>query len=62
MKRSVRRLILFGLVPLWALGVACGGPPTVNVLTPAHGSFSTAANVTLTGNVQNVGFGTHTCS
>ncbi|MCX5739276.1 MAG: hypothetical protein NTZ61_12425, partial [Proteobacteria bacterium] len=28
--------------------------------TPAHGTFSTAANVTLTGNVQNVSFGAST--
>jgi len=60
MKRSVRRLMLFSLVPLWALSVACGGVPTVNILTPAHGTFSTAANVTLTGNVQNVSFGVST--
>ncbi len=60
MKRSMRRLMLLTLVPLWALGVACAGPPTVNILTPAHGTFSTAANVTLTGNVENVAFGTYT--
>ncbi len=60
MKRSVRRLMLCSLVPLWALSVACGGVPTVNILTPAHGTFSTAANVTLTGNVQNVSFGVST--
>ena len=60
MKPQLRRLVLTALVPLWALGVACGGVPTVNILTPAHGTFSTAANVTITGNVQNVSFGAST--
>ncbi len=60
MKRSLRRLVLFGLMPLLAIGAACGGAPTVTILTPAHGTFSTASNVTLTGNVQYVSFGTYT--
>ncbi len=53
MKRNLRRLSLV-LAPLWLLSLACGGSPTINILTPAHGTFSTAANVTITGNVQNV--------
>jgi hypothetical protein len=58
MTRNLRRLALV-LGPLWLLGATCGGVPTVNILTPAHGSFSTAANVTLTGNIQNVGVAGH---
>jgi hypothetical protein len=59
MNRNVRWLLLLAVVPLWTLGAVCGGAPTVNILTPAHGSFSTAANVTLTGNMQNVTAGGH---
>ena len=52
MKRNLRRLA-FVLGPLWLLGATCGGTPNINILTPAHGTFSTASNVTLTGNIQN---------
>lgn len=58
MKRNLRRLALLA-APLWLLSVACGGVPTINILTPAHGIFSTAANVTITGNVQNVAVAQH---
>src|SRR5690554_995231 len=36
------------------IGADCGGtPPKLTILTPAHGTFTTAASVTITGNVTN---------
>ncbi len=58
MTRTLRRLA-FVLGPLWLLGATCGGTPKINILTPAHGTFSTAANVTITGNIQNAGVAAH---
>jgi hypothetical protein len=52
MKRNLRRLALV-VAPFWLLGATCGGVATINILTPAHGTFSTAASVTLTGNILN---------
>ncbi|RIL05602.1 MAG: hypothetical protein DCC71_09765 [Proteobacteria bacterium] len=42
------------------LGAVCGQqPPNLTITSPAHGSFSTAANVTVTGTIANVNFANH---
>lgn len=50
MNRPLRAaLSLFALAVL--IGSACGPTPWIKIVSPAHGSFSTAANVTLSGEV-----------
>jgi hypothetical protein len=49
MQRTARWSALLASVVLLGVGAACQPTPTLTITSPAHGSFSTAANVTLTG-------------
>jgi hypothetical protein len=59
MQRSLRWLVLLAFAPLFSLGANCGPSPNLVISSPSHGSFSTAANVTLSGNITGVAFGSH---
>jgi hypothetical protein len=39
---------------LFTLGAWCGNPATITITSPAHGTFSTAASISVTGTVANV--------
>ena len=55
MQRTTRWLALVALAPLFTLGALCGRPPAVITITsPAHGTFTTAATVAVTGTIANV--------
>jgi hypothetical protein len=57
--RSLRRVALLAMGPLFALGAACGPTPNITITSPGHGSFSTAASVTVTGTIAGVNFAQH---
>jgi len=54
MQRRMRWLLLAVAVPLLALGAACGEIPVITITSPAHGTFTTASNITVTGTVAHV--------
>jgi hypothetical protein len=54
MQRTMRWFVLAALAPLVTLGAVCGSTPTITITSPAHGTFSTAASVNVTGTVANV--------
>jgi hypothetical protein len=59
MQRNLRWLILIVAAPLFGLGALCGPNPAIVFTSPAHGSFTTAATVNLTGAISGVNFGLH---
>lgn len=55
MQRRMRWLVLTTAAALYTLGAACGNTvPQITITSPAHGTFTTAASVTVTGTVANV--------
>lgn len=54
MQRSLRWLVLAVVAPLFTLGAVCGGQPQITITSPAHGTFTTASSVTVTGTIANM--------
>jgi hypothetical protein len=51
----MRSLVLATVAGLYTLGAACGGSvPQITITSPSHGTFTTAASITVTGTVANV--------
>lgn len=51
MKRSLRWSILALVAPLALLGATCGAKPGIKILNPAHGAYTTAASISVSGTV-----------
>lgn len=54
MKRSLRWSILALVAPLALLGATCGAKPGIKILNPAHGAFTTASSISVSGTVSGV--------
>ncbi len=51
--RSFARICL-AAIALLSMGSQCGKTPKINILSPAHGDFSTAASVIVSGEIKNI--------
>ncbi len=51
------RLLAAGLALFasFSLRASCSGPPTIRILSPAHGTFSASSTVKISGDIKNIG-------
>lgn len=54
MQRNLRWLVLATVATAITIGASCGGQPQITITSPAHGTFTTASSITVTGTIANM--------